>query len=478
MKACYVREQKRYTIKDLQKLLGVDSSHLTYVLRRLRQYGILKVLDNKKEELDRTELLLDEDLITEIVEDSDVLYVFNFVGVFIASDMVFKCYPKYIRSNQYEEHLKKVISVLEKYNSDSQMIPILNDIEIEANYNLLAIMIFLIQDYLDNGPYQKQESILEVNGNGDINWDKTINETFTLLKNNRPFYPELITKKNQFDKYDYFKRLHQTIVTKCSNIMSDIELLDLFSINEVEDSEEDILEFGDLDYILYELEKEMGVQYNTRKQFLLKLMYAFLSEGGSFEKSDGVHMFGTSNYKHVWERVCQTTLDDDLNKPLDKLVLPKELNTSYDKTRDTLLSIIEKPCWNIESDKEKMRKCLYPQGTFIPDCVKIEGKYFNIYDAKYYVPSIGEKTITGQPGIEDISKQFLYQLVYKKFMGEHGIEKVRNYFLMPAETNCKYKVYVSMGLFNDIGLNNIEVKFIVADDIYDAYLEGKKDMKL
>lgn len=478
MKSCFIKELKRYSIVDLQKKLRIDSNELTNVLRRLRQYGILKVVNNKKEELDRNDLLEDEDLVTGVEDSADFLYVFNFVGVFIASNIVFKCYPKYIQSSEYDSHLQKVINVLEKYNSENQIIPFINDIETVTSYNLLSIMVFLIKDYLENGVYQKQESILELNGNGDINWDKTINETFTLLKNNRPFYPDLITKKNQLNEHDYFKRLHQTIVTKCSETMSETGLLDLFSLDKIEDSEEMIFDFGDLDYILYELEKEMSIQYNTRRLFLLKLMHAFISESGSFEKSDGVHIFGTSNYKHVWETICQTTLDDDLKKPIGELVLPKELDSSYDNSNDTLLSIIEKPCWNIESDSENAIKRLFPQGTFIPDCVKIVGNCLYIYDAKYYVPKIGEKNITGQPGIEDVSKQFLYQLVYKKFMEEHEIEKVSNYFLMPSEVKCENRVYVSMDLFNDISLNNLEVKFLVADEIYNAYLEGKTYVKL
>lgn len=474
MKSCFIKEQKRYRLEDLEGLLDIEGSDLTEILKRLRQYGILKIVENNKEELDRTDLLEDDDLITQIEEASESLYVFNFVGVFIVSNIVFKCYPKYINGDNYQEHLKKVISVLEKYNTEKQIVPFLNDIEAESNYNLLLTIIYLIKDYIEHGPYQKQEAILEVNGSGDINWDKTINETFTLLKNNRPFYPELITKRNQFDKYDYFKRLHQTIVTQSSKMMGNAGLLDLFSINRVEDSEESISDFGDLDYILYELEKELSIQFNTRQQFLLKLMYAFLSENGSFEKSDSIHIFGTSNFKKVWEAICQTTLDNDLKKPLIELTLPKELRSSY-RPDETLLSIIEKPKWNIENILANSTRFVYPQGTFIPDCIKIKDKYFNIYDAKYYVPKIKDKTITGQPGIEDVSKQFLYQLVYKEFMKDHGLEKVNNYFLIPTEVKYEDRIYISMALFNDIGLNNIEVKFILADNIYDAYLSGKTD---
>lgn len=56
---------------------------------------------------------------------------------------------------------------------------------------------------------------LEKSMNGDINWNKIINETFILLKTMDHFTQKSLLK-NQFDKYDYFKRLHQTIVIKCS----------------------------------------------------------------------------------------------------------------------------------------------------------------------------------------------------------------------------------------------------------------------
>ena len=39
------------------------------------------------------------------------------------------------------------------------------------------------------------KNILEVNGSGEVLWDKTINETFSILSNNRPYYIEMQTKK-------------------------------------------------------------------------------------------------------------------------------------------------------------------------------------------------------------------------------------------------------------------------------------------
>lgn len=54
---------------------------------------------------------------------------------------------------------------------------------------------FLLQDYFENDVYSNTEEIIECNGSGEILWDKTINETFTLLSENRPYYTELQTRK-------------------------------------------------------------------------------------------------------------------------------------------------------------------------------------------------------------------------------------------------------------------------------------------
>ena len=71
-------------------------------------------------------------------------------------------------------------------------------------------------DYYENGVYNNTQDIVETNGAGEILWDKTINETFTLLSDDRPYYIELQTRKRVNDNYDYFKRLHECILTEAS----------------------------------------------------------------------------------------------------------------------------------------------------------------------------------------------------------------------------------------------------------------------
>ena len=86
---------------------------------------------------------------------------------------------------------KQVLKVLEKYNSKEQIIRMYNDTSDSSVFNMLAVMLFLLQDYFEYGAYTNTQDIIESNGSGDILWDKTINETFTLLSNNRPYYSEL-----------------------------------------------------------------------------------------------------------------------------------------------------------------------------------------------------------------------------------------------------------------------------------------------
>ena len=128
-----------------------------------------------------------------------------------------------------------------------------NDTSDSSAFNMLAVMLFLLQDYFEYGAYTNTQDIIESNGAGDILWDKTINETFTLLSNNRPYYPELLTMKRVNDDFDYFKRLHECILTKCSMELRDADLLDLFDIMGVDISDEQIEDFGDKEYILLSL---------------------------------------------------------------------------------------------------------------------------------------------------------------------------------------------------------------------------------
>ena len=81
----------------------------------------------------------------------------------------------------------------------------------------------------------------------------------------------------------------------------------------------------------------------------------------------------------------------------------------------------------------------------------------------------------GQPGIESITKQYLYQLAYQKFIIDHGFKDVKNCFLMPTEnSDIENHGEVEMEMLSNLGLQNIKVRFIPATIAYDHYLSGRK----
>ena len=469
MISVFLREQKRYTQEDLVKEFHCSEEKTVRILKRLKEYGVLKAVKANDTQKDLTDLL-DEDIEIADVEvgENEYLYVFTFVGVITIEGRVLKCYPKYLLdATAPKAELKQVLKVLEKYNSK------------------LAVMLFLLQDYFEYGAYTNTQDIIESNGSGDILWDKTINETFTLLSNNRPYYPELLTMKRVNDDFDFFKRLHECILTHCTEELRDADLLDLFDIMGVDISDEHIEDFGDKEYVLERIAKELNVQFNTRKQLLLKTLYAYIANSSALDDLDCFSMFGTNSFNLVWEKVCAEVMDNQLQKPIGGLRLPMPLAEQYrDMRHKKLIDLIDKPRWSGTTPNSELF-VKQAEDTLIPDLISIvnvEGNYqFIIFDAKYYnIQLEHNKKLRGQPGIESITKQYLYQLAYQPFVEAHQISTVKNCFLMPtASTDIIQKGTASLAMLSNLGLQDIQVRLLPAEMMYRHYIDNTKlDLQL
>ena len=446
MISVFLREQKRYSQKELLEIFDCSEEQLDLIISKLKEFGILKIVRKSSPQLNMSDLV---DECVEIIPveaiGKDYYYVFVFVGILIVASRIIKCYPKYLCNvdNPIKE-LQVVCKVIEKYSSKEQIIYMLNDYTRNSSFNLLALLLFLMHDYFENGIYNNSKNIFEINGSGEVFWDKTINETFSILSNNRPYYIEIQTKKRVNNDFDYFKRLHECILTLISKELMEADLLSLFELTPIELTDECLTEFGDREYILYRLEND-----------------------GQLDYRDGFSFFGTNSFNLVWECVCSEILNNQLDIPLGQLRLPVTLNKEYN-SQTKLINLIEKPFWSI-IDKEA-------KDTLTPDLITIFKNQFYIFDAKYYTPNLkhGESP-KGQPGIESISKQYLYQLAYKKFIDAHGFEGVKNCFLLPTEEDTIIDLgEVSMKMFSNLGLENIRVRCIPASLAYDFYLLGKK----
>lgn len=469
----FVREQKRYTQRELCDIMECPEEEAVSYIRRLKEYGVLKAVKASDLQKDMSDLL-DEDIEIADVEvgENEYLYVFTFVGVIVVAGRVLKCYPKYLfHADKPAVELGQVIKVLEKYNSKEQIIKMFNDSSESRTFNLLAVLLFLLQDYYENGIYNNTEDIIESNGSGEIIWDKTINETFTFLSNGRPYYTDLQTRKRINDEYDYFKRLHECVLTKASKELQEADLLDIFEITGIELTDEELDDFGDNEYVLYRIDKELNMQFNTRKQLLLKTIYAYIAHSGNLYDIDCLSIFGTNRFNLVWEDVCADIMDNKREEKLKLLKLPVPLKPEYDKEKK-LIELIEKPLWTATGKTAKK--------TFIPDIISImesgQEHTFVIFDAKYYNAKLEVNAMPkGQPGIESVTKQYLYQLAYQQFIKDHEFMSVNNCFLLPTEeSEVVDKGEVSMNMLKDLGLQNIKVRLLPAVLAYEYYLAGRK----
>ena len=423
MLSVFVRERKRYTLDALSDVFKLDKAKTIECIEKLSLLGLLKIFDSASA-INQDNDLYDIEADTTSLSNTRY-YVFVFVGVIVVSGIVIKCYPKYLlKDGDHTDHLKQVLKVLDKFKRTELSLDRADDFIADGTSDLLSIMLFILHDYQENGLYSNTKEIIGINGNGEIHWDRTVNDCFSIIQNNKPYYLDLKTRHRLNDDLDYFKLLHECVLSSISYDLKTCGLLDLFDLEDVSLTDSKIDDFGDKEYILYKLACEQNSQFNTRKQLLLKALYSYLDKSQDAFNSSFCTLYGTTSFHVIWEMVCAFIFNDMLHESIDSIALPQKIGSRDYSGR--LIDIIEKPTWTMTGTQSSM--------TLIPDIVTIDTKddssKFIIIDAKYYTPSfIQDKAPCGVPGIESITKQYLYQLAFKNFIDNYKFSSVENYFV-------------------------------------------------
>ena len=91
----FIREQNRYSLHELEKILCCSSEKTISIIRKLKEYGVLKTVKSTDNQKDLSDLS-DDDVVVADVENSEneYLYVFTFVGVIVVAGCVLKSFPK------------------------------------------------------------------------------------------------------------------------------------------------------------------------------------------------------------------------------------------------------------------------------------------------------------------------------------------------------------------------------------------------
>lgn len=483
----FFREQKHYSLQEItDNLININMEETRHIVGILKKYGVVKAV--KKNKPDFEDLSNDDIILSDVIDNSsDIEYIFDYVGVVVLEGQVFKCYPKYIKSTETDflfENLKQVLKVIKKYNASEQLIYLFNGEDDNRIFNRLAVSLHLLESYYADGLYTNQKEVIETNGEGEILWDKTINETFAIIQNNKPYYVELQTKNTVDNDYDYFRRLHECVLTQCSRELSDAGLLDLFELTEVELTQEELPDFGDVNYILYRLQSEIQTQYITRKQNLLKTVYTYIANEKTDKNDISYSLYGTNSFNLVWEKVCADNFGSVLDTKIEDLPLSDSVWNKSEYENKTLRKVIKAPRWrkteypDVKDPKVETLKpdlvCIYPVDEQKKDYC------FGIYDAKYYCIDYqiqeDKATISGQPGVGDVTKQYLYQLAFDDFIERQGYRYVQNMFFCPDEVGDKQYGWVQIDILNHVGnkkLENIAVVKLCASKMYKLYLDNQ-----
>ncbi|PTK02305.1 LlaJI family restriction endonuclease [Mammaliicoccus sciuri] len=460
------REGKQYIIDDLMEIFDVyDRFDIKNIIESLTNVGILRMSQSYED----IELLLSDVVFDENIKNNSSFYFFKYVGaVQIKDKYTILVYPKYIDaekmkldSNSNYNKFKLIMDVIERY--DRKKIQNMSTVpELEKNEeNLLGISLSILKDFYENGLYQKENEQIVLNGEGRILWNQTVNRSEAYMVNNTPFYLDLYTKSYVTDQKDLVTLIQSIIITEISrNLDTILDILDMEKVNLIETTLDEI---GNTEFILNILEKELNVQFVSKKQDIIKDLIKYITQNTD-EFNEEITLVGTKEFNLIWEDICKQIYGNNLNNTFLETGLKAPASNDLN---DELKSFIEKPKWDVLDYGE-----FISGSTLKLDVLSINNNNINIYDAKYYNIQFEGNKISGQPGISDITKQYLYELVFREVIELNNL-KVTNQFIMPMDEfkeDNKIVAYIKLNIFLDLGLQPIGVVLRDCETMYKQYL--------
>lgn len=482
MAGSYFRELKKYSLTEIAQRLNENN------LAKVR-----KALHNQ-----------------EHVTEEKGAYSFNYVGVLVIDNYVFRCFPKYmddVVDEELEEKFKRILKVIKKAVKES---PKLNWGDSDSDdYNFLQLAITLIEDYFAYGLYTNVREYIENDGDGEVLWDETPIYNSPIYIKGSYIYDSVLTLDRDVDEADFVQDVHKIVLSECSKKLQDEDLLDIFNIPPVFISDKRIKDLGKAEYTISRLKQELSNQYVTQKQTVIKTLIKYI-ENEYLKSSSGVDgylphsYFGVELFWPVWEEVCKRVLDGDILRTISEIPLDSDFKASdeYETLKTTKISeLIDKPVWikNAADDGSELRT---ESDTYKPDLICIYKKndsslatdmtdyVFAILDAKYYYFDIESKegeqeeyinaafTSDGNhPGLEDITKQYIYQQAYKDFVSKQGYGIFINAFLCPIDKDTYRFGRVKFDLIQSMVSPDLKDIFIIrvnANEIFKLYLSKKK----
>jgi len=382
----------------------------------------------------------------------------SYVGVSTWEDKVHLFMPK-VWPGTHEEFRDKgirvIIQTLRKYALSENNNKKLSKDHDEACFlkanneappiNRLALSDWLIKDYLERGLYQRKEIIHKKNGRGQINWARTVNQSYPYISNSQPIYLDYVTRSKSSDSVNTLRQLHFFAIKECLKEWA--PMLGFESISVENETVTPFSQLPDKAYIRAVLQRALVHTYSDRLTMLIKMLRTWFNHHEHGRRKT-LSLYGTSSFHTVWEKACSDIFKNEL---------------------DTWKKYIPKPKWqtlgmNAEVEKDTLR----------PDIIRPLDRRLLLLDAKYYkLESNSDNKLTGNPGVGDVIKQLFYEHVLKPRSEEEGYEGFYNYFIFPSSADILLKVEGKVSM-EGLGAGPIFLIYMNIENVLSMYLASNK----
>ena len=391
----------------------------------------------------------------KLLRRDDLGYSFDFVGLVYCGGFLFAVLPKYLGSSMnnssisVQGHLRLVLEVIEKYykklSFETARYQLEGDKE-RSFFGQLNLWKMIIDDYIECGPYDNDETRFVINGNGEIDWGRTFDRIDPWVTDDRIVFIDTVNREKKAEVNNPVRIIQEAVINEIVERLANCGLREILDFPEINLPPVCGTPLKDSMKCVFLLEKERRSVFSTRKRRLLTALIDYLDEAVPQSSEKELLCFGTSEFNMVWESVCRDVFaGEETGKYIEKIdrvkwrylaeILSEDKLEYYGiggKTDET-----GHPEDDVDSSSHS-RTLGREKGRPKPDVVSLKDDRLYILDAKYYCPQFDEDGISGQPGLGDITKQYLYQAaLFKQYAYDGGIIKskppcVINAFLIPT----------------------------------------------
>ena len=330
-----------------------------------------------------------------------------------------------------------LIQAIDRYSKEDD-VKIVDQVEAseKKSKGILELAVRFLRDYLEKGLYIVQRHELELNGQGEIDWQTTIDEFQPFIKKGRPYYMDVKTEQAYSNEDHYITRLQKCLVTTWGKKLEELGLSSVLRVNVPLLSEEKLDQLGDDDFKIAQINRELNVQFVTKSRETLALMKELIQRSAENKAANYESLsFGMTGVHALWEKACAEVLGSELDEKICERGM--HLPQGEEFKEKTFKDYMPCPIWSKPDEGDKCKAKGW-QLDFIRTWSADGHKKLVILDAKYYSvfwpksDEDGKRTIKEQPGMADITKQMFYQMAFQELQKANPGVEIVNAFLFPA----------------------------------------------